>query len=132
VNSEENPSWDVTEVVPGVRAVRFATSSTLLGADSATFRPLWDSLLEGVREGDPIILNFRGVCYYSSGFLGSLFSAYKELRRRGGTFIGCELRDDLYDIWFVSGLRQPRDYILNYVATEEEAVEKAKRLINRA
>ena len=132
MDSKEGPSWDViTEVVPGVRAVRFATFSTRLIADSAAYRPLWDSLLEEVREGDLIILTFREVRFYDTAFLGSLLSAHKRELRAGavGPLIFCELCDDLKLIWTVSGPRQPLDSDFNYVATEEKAVEKAKRLI---
>jgi len=82
---EKGDRWIVADLIPGVRSVRF-TRPSLCGDGQTVFRELWDRLLEGVKQGDVVILNFQQVQNYDSCFLTGLFRAGFRLKQRGGIF----------------------------------------------
>lgn len=123
---EEGEPWVIVDLLPGVQAVRFTQPALLESGDGAVFRGLWDRILEEDDTGRIVILNFQRVEFHNSYFLARLFLARKELHRRGGMFIGCHLCDVLLSLWKMPG--RPLDFVLNYVSSEAEAVEKARLL----
>ena len=125
---EKGEPWVVVDLMPGVRAVRFTHPALHESRDEPVFHRLWDRLLEDGDRGHIVILNFQRVHDYNSYFLAGLIHAAKKLGQRGGMFIGCHLSDELLRTWRVAGLRQPLDFILNYVSSEGEAIEKARLL----
>src|SRR4051812_24930318 len=112
--AKEGDRWVVADLMPGVRSVTF--TQPVLSEDGETiFGELWERLLEGVNQGDIVILNFQQVQDYNSRFLAGLFRAGSKLRQRGGRFIGCRLNGDLLRTWRAVGLTQPLETLLNYV-----------------
>jgi hypothetical protein len=128
VDIEQGEPWVIVDLMPGVRAVRFTQPVLFESRDGAALRGLWDRLLEDGDTGPIVILNFQPVLCLDSGFLAGLVRAWKELSQRGGRLISCHLCDDLIQVLRVSSPSQPLDYMLNYVVSEAEAVEKARLL----
>ena len=114
--------------MPKLQIVRF-TPINLAGFDQDVRNRFWDDLLARTEAGGVIVLNFQQIVILSSVFLGSLFYAHKKCVSLGIKFVGCHLSDDLQSIFYIASPKQPLDWMLNYVDSEEQAIAKARKLL---
>jgi len=128
---EKSDRWVVEAPTAGLRVVRFEQPVLFPDVDESLYDHLWERTAAGMGEDEVIILNFAQVRHLTSGFLRWLFRAHGQMKPRRSQFIGCCLEEELRDVFFVVGLSQPLDWLLNYVSSEEAAMDKARALLQR-
>jgi hypothetical protein len=128
---EEGCRWSAEVPTPGVQVLRFKEPILFPRDDEAFYANLWERLAAELSQGGVVVLNFAQVRYLTAEFITWLCKAYGQMKGRRNRFIGCHLDEELQSMFFVSGLSQPLDWLLNYVRNEDEALDKTRMLLQR-
>ena len=88
-----------------VRIVEFNDKKIL---DEIAITQISDQLLALIAEADPckIVIDFSSVAHMSSSALGTLITAHKRIRERGGLMRLCCIQPTIYEVFAITRLSE--------------------------
>ena len=95
-------------------------------------RPHWEAFVRRVGRRQALVMSFKGHSIVSSATLMNLIMTYKQLEERESKIFLCELSVEAIQVFLVTSLRQPLDYMFNYSERLDEAIVKAKAFVDGA